>query len=143
MPVPNSDIVCRFIKPDRNTWNSNLNQPKQRAFKQAGLSVWHQERLGANGVNLQDLLIENLAGYGQAHHTAGDYLKFALQAAKSENVCFQVQVEWRRGDRYVNPAWRQWSYAHVQVEATKGPPDFPLEFRRLLAANARSVVPPG
>ena len=143
MPVPNSDIVCRFIKPDRNTWNSNLNQPKQRAFKKAGLSVWHQERLRANGVNLQDLLIEGLVGYGQAHHTAGDYLKFALQAAQSENVCFQVQVEWRADDQYVNPAWRQWSYAHVQVEATKGPPDFPLEFRRLLAANARSVVPPG
>ena len=73
MPVPNDDVVCCFISP--KTWNSILNQPTQRAFKQAGLSVWHPGRLRERGATLGDLLIENLAGYGQAHHTAGDYLK--------------------------------------------------------------------
>ena len=141
MSVPDRDIVCRFIKPHRDTWNPNLNQPTQRAFKQRGLSVWHRDRLRARGVSLQDLLIQNLDRYGQAHHTAGDYRKFALQVTQNENVRFQVQVEWRPDD--VTPPWRQWSYAHVHVEATEGEKDFPREFRRLLAANARCVVPPG
>ena len=143
MPVPADDIVCRFINPGRNTWNPNLNQPTQRAFKQANLSVWHQGRLKGRGVALEDLLIDNLAGYGQAHHTAGDYLEFALQAACDAGTPFRVRVEWRPDDVFVGVPWRRWRYAHVQVEAMTGPADFPLEFRRLLAANARALVPPG
>ena len=143
MPVPADDIVCRFINPGHNTWNPNLNLPKQRAFKQANLSVWHRGLLTDCGVVLENLLIDNLAGYGQAHHTAGDYLELALQAARDANVSFQVQVEWRPDDEFVPAPWRRWRYAHVQVEAMTGPADFPLAFRRLLAANARAVVPPG
>ena len=141
MTVPADDIVCRFINPDRRTWNNNLNEPTQRAFKQVGLSVWHRERLSENNVSLARLLIENLAGYGQAHHTAGDYLDFARKVAEEEGVPCRVQVEWRP-DEVAEP-WQQWRYAHAQVEATEGPADFPLEFRRLLAANSRYVVPPG
>ena len=140
MPVPPDDVVCRFVNPDCKTWNRNLNAPTQRAFKQVGLSVWHQDRLRQQGVALEDLLIENLAGYGQAHHRVNDYLAFALQVAREENVPCQVRVEWRPDE--VTEPWWQWRYAHVQVEATEGPPDFPLEFRRLLAANARIVIPP-
>ena len=140
MPVPPDDIVCRFINPDRKTWNPNLNQPTQRAFKQAGLSVWHQERLRWQDVALEELLIENLTGFGQAHHQVNDYLALALQVAQDEKLPCQVRAEWRPGE--VTEAWWQWRYAHVQVEATEGPPDFPLEFRRLLAANARTIVPP-
>ena len=140
MPVPPDDIVCRFINPDRKTWNPNLNQPTQRAFKQAGLSVWHQGRLRRRDVALEELLVENLAGYGQAHHQVSDYLALALQVEQEENVPCQVRVEWRPDE--VTEPWRQWRYAHAQVESTEGPPDFPLEFRRLLSANARTIVAP-
>lgn len=142
MPVPPDDIICRFINPDpkSRTWNSNLNEPTQRAFKQVGLSVWHQERLHQQKVALEALLIENLTGYGQAHHQVKDYFHLALEVARDENVRCQVEVEWRPDE--VTEHWWQWRYAHVQVEATEGPPDFPLEFRRRLAANARVVIPP-
>lgn len=147
MPVPASDIVCRFINPDRKskTWNPRLNEPTQRAFKprrQEGLSVWHRKRLCERGILLENLLIENLVGYGQAHHTVGDYLALALQAAQDENTPFRVQVEWRPEPEYVRPPWQQWRYAHAQVEAVVGPADFLLEFRRKLAASARCIVPP-
>ena len=138
MPVPNDDVVCRFIKPSRNTWSREENRPKQQAFKQKCLSVWHQGQLRARGISLEDLLIEDFTGYGQAHHKAGDYLKFARQVSRDEP--FEVLVEWRTNE--VTGPWRRWNYAHVQVEATKGPPTFPREFRRLLALNARSVVSP-
>ena len=138
MPVPNNDVVCRFIRPSRNTWNREERRPKQQAFKQEGLSVWHQGRLCARGIALEDLLIENLSGYGQAHHTAGDYREFARQVA--ENEPFEVQVEWRPDE--VTDSWRRWKCAHVQVEATEGPRTFPREFRRLLALHTRSVVSP-
>lgn len=140
MPVPYDDIVCRFISPHRRTWNRKLNQPTQRAFKQENLSVWHQDKLREYNVQLEDLLIENLGGYGQAHHTVGDYLDFALKAAQEEGEPCQVRIEWRPDD--VTALWWQWRYAHIQVEATEGPTDFPLEFRRMLAANSRYVVPP-
>ena len=138
MPVPNDDVVCRFISPSRKTWSREENRPKQQAFKQEGLSVWHQGRLSAHGVSLDELLIENFTGYGQAYHKAGDYLEFARRVAKKESC--EVQVEWRPEE--VPDSWRRWKYAHVQVEATKGPPSFPLEFRRLLALCTRSVVSP-
>ncbi len=140
MPVPPDDMICRFINPDRNTWNANLNRPTQRAFKQAGLSVWHQARLSEWNVALEDLLIVNLSGYGQAHHQVGDYLDLAKQVAQEEDIPCEVQVEWRPDE--VSEPWWQWRYAHVQVEATAGPADFPLELRRLLAANARAIIPP-
>ena len=140
MSVPDNDTVCRFVRS--RDWNKRDNRPKTGAFKQAGLSVWHQERLRERGVSLRDLQIEHLAGSGQAHHKAGDYRRFADEAAQTAGVPFQVQVEWRPGDEYVAEHWRQWRYAHIQVEATEGPSDFPLEFRRLLAVNARPVVPP-
>ena len=145
MPVPASDIVCRFINPDRETWNPRLNTPTQRAFKprrQEGLSVWHRKRLCERGIPLGNLLIENLVGYGQAHHTVGDYLALALQVAQDENEHFQVRVEWCPEDEYVRLPWRQWRYAHAEVEAIVGPADFLREFRRKLAANARCIVPP-
>ena len=93
-------------------------------------------------MSLEDLRIAHLAGCGQAHHTVGDYLRFATEAAESEGVPFRVQVEFRSENEYVAEPWLLWAYAHVQVEAIEGPPNFLLEFRRLLALNARYVVPP-
>lgn len=93
-------------------------------------------------MSLEDLRIAHLAGYGQAHHTTGDYLRFAAEASESEGVPLRVQVEFRPENEYVVEPWRLWAYAHVQVEAIEGPPNFLLEYRRLLALNARYVVPP-
>ena len=138
MPVPSDDMVCRFIPPGQ--WSRRDNRPRTRAFKQVGLSVWHRGRLHERNVALEDLLIENLAGYGQAHHLAGDYLRFADRVVQEVNTLCQVRVEWRPDE--VTEPWRQWRNAHVQVEAIEGPADFPLEFRRLLAANSRLVIPP-
>lgn len=140
MPVPEDDILCRFIRP--KDWSRILNRPKPGAFKQAALSVWHQTRLHERGASLTDLLIENLTGFGQAHHTAGDYKTCAREAEKREGEPFQVQVEWRSENQYVAEPWREWSYAHVQVEATKGPDQFLPEFRRVLAERSRVVIPP-
>ena len=140
MPIPNDDVLCRFIRPGRGYWNPQTNEPLQRAFKQVDLSVWHQGRLHDNGVALHELLIENLSGYGQAHHTVQRYLEIAQSIAQEEGEPFQIQIEWR--PNAVTEPWRQWRYAHVQVEVTAGPQDFPLEFRRRLAANAQAVVPP-
>lgn len=140
MPVPNADVICRFIRPDARYWNPKTNEPLQRAFKQVNLSVWHQERLRENGVALHELLIENLAGYGQALHTVQYYLELASIIEQEEGEPFQIQIEWRPDE--VTKPWWQWRYAHVQVEVSEGPGDFPLEFRRRLAANAQVVVPP-
>ncbi len=83
-----------------------------------------------------------MAGYGQAHHTVGDYETLAEQAALRTGIPFQVRAEWRSEDQYVDEPWRNWAYAHVQIEALEGPANFLAEFRRLLAAYARLVVPP-
>ena len=140
MPVPEDDVVCRFIRPD--DWSIRDNRPRPGAFKQAELSVWHKDRLSSQGSTLEDLLIEHLAGYGQAHHAVADYLESAQEAVEREGTPFQVQVEWRPEDQYVEEPWRPWRDAHVQVEATEGPRKFLIEFRRLLALNSRFSVPP-
>ena len=123
-------------------WSRRENQPREGAFKQAGLSVWHQSRLREHNVALTDLRIENLSGYGQAHHRARDYTELAREVSENVGEPFQVQVEWRPEDEYVDSPWRQWRYAHVQVEAVVGPSQFLRRFRKLLTANSRVVIPP-
>ena len=140
MPVPSDDLLCRFIRP--RDWNSRNTRPKAAAFKQPDLSVWHIGRLLERDVSLEDLRIGHLAGYGQAHHTVGDYETLASEAAQRTGIPFQVAVEWRPEDQYVDEPWRPWAYAHVQVETVEGPANFLSEFRRLLAAYTRYVVPP-
>lgn len=140
MPVPPDDMVCRFISPMH--WSRRENQPREGVFKQEGLSVWHQGRLLERDVRLEDLLIENLVGFGQAHHRAGDYTDLAREVSEKSGEPFEVQVEWRPGDEYVEPPWRRWRYAHVQVEAIAGPTQFLRRFRKLLTVNSRVVIPP-
>ena len=96
----------------------------------------------ARNVSVADLRLEELADSGQAHHTAGDYLQFAREVEKQTGEPFEVEVAWRPDDEYVAESWRQWRYAHVQVEITKGPPKFPPLFRRLLAIHTRNTTPP-
>ena len=140
MPVPEDDVVCRFIRP--SDWSTRDQRPRPGAFKQAGLSVWHRDRLSSRQVRLEDLRIEHLSGCGQAHHVVADYLEFAQEAARREETPFQVQVEWRPEDQYVAEPWRPWRDAHVQVEAVEGPDQFLVEFRRMLALNTRFSVAP-
>ena len=141
MPVPQDDLVCRFIRP--RDWNGRNNRPKASAFKQPDLSVWHIGRLLERGASIDDLRIEHLAGYGQAHHAVSDYETLAEEATQRTGIAFRVRAEWRSADQYVDEPWRPWAYAHVQVEALEGPANFLAEFRRLLAAHARYVVSPG
>lgn len=140
MPVPPNDIVCRFINPIH--WSERENQPREGAFKQEGLSVWHQGRLLERHVRLEDLLIENLAGYGQVHHKASDYTELARSLAEKSGEPFDVRVEWRPEDEYVPTPWRRWNYAHAQVEATAGPAQFLRRYRKLLTVNSRVTIPP-
>ena len=141
MPVPHDNVICRFIRP--RDWNKRNNRPKASAFKQSDLSVWHIGRLLEHDIPIDDFRIEHLAGYGQAHHTVGDYETLAEEAAQRTGIPFRVRAEWRPEDQYVDEPWRAWAYAHVQVEALEGPANFLAEFRRLLAAYTRYVVPPG
>ena len=138
MPVPLEDIVCRFIDPDK--WTKRDKRPNQRAFKQAGLSVWNQNKLHKCGASLEDLLIGRLRGWGQAHHSVEDYLTLAQSVEQEEGIPCKVRVEWRPCE--TPSAWWEWRYAHVQVEVTEGESDLHLEYRRRLAANSRHVVPP-
>ncbi len=140
MPVPEADTLCRFVRT--RDWSRRDNRPKPGAFKQHWLSVWHTNILARNGVVLTTLCIGSLEGSGQAFHTTGDYIRIAAEAAAIEQTPFTVQVEWRTEDEFVGEEWRQWRYAHVQVESVEGPGDFLPEFRRQLALQTRSVVAP-
>ena len=121
-PVPEDDIVCRFIR--KQDWSFRDNRPKPGAFKQPALSVWHKDQLLAHGIPLEDLRIEHLANHGQALHTVGDYLKFADCSAQVAETPFGVRVEWRPEDEHVAEPWRRWRFAHAQVEAVEGPGNF-------------------
>ena len=140
MPVPLDDTLCRFVRPQ--DWSKRDNRPKAGAFKQAALSAWNVESLQAQSVRVEDLQVEHLVGSGQAHHRVSDYMELARRASEVENVPFSVQVEWRPEDEYVSEPWREWRYAHVQVEAVEGPEQFLGEFRRILAQNSRYLAPP-
>ena len=140
MPVPMDDTLCRFVRPQ--DWNKRDNRPKAGAFKQASLSVWNIESLQSHGARVEDLQVEHLAGSGQAHHLASDYVELARRASDVEGVPFDVQVEWRPNDENVSEPWRRWRYAHVQVETVIGPDQFLGEFRRYLAQHTRRLVPP-
>ena len=141
MPLPNDDILCRFIRD--NDWSARDNRPKTGAFKYKNreLSVWHKERLESEGVDLKQLRLAELSGSGQALHSVEQYFE-ARQVAEENGDGFEMQVEFRPEDEYVSEAWRQWRYAHAQVEIVEGPEKFPLVFRAYLARRYHSVIPP-
>ena len=140
VPVPGDDRLCRFVR--HKDWSERERRPKPGAFKQKDLSVWDCDRLDDKKIPLDELRIEILAGHGQAHHTAQDYLDFVIEAENTENEGLDVQVVWRTEKEYVRPPWHKWRYAHVQVEATSGPEQFTPLYRGLLAARCRHSVPP-
>ena len=91
---------------------------------------------------LEDLRIENLAGYGQAHYTSDDFVQLANYASKTTKRPLSVLVVWRPEDEYVTEPWRQWNYAHVQVETVKEDTTALRVYRQQLSLNARLGVPP-
>ena len=106
MSVPVDDSVCRFIRKTGSS--TELDKPKARAFKQNSMSVWHEDRLKAQGATLDDLRIGELAGTGRLSLTVGDYLDIARNVSIRTKETFQIQVEWRPEDQYVKGPWRQW-----------------------------------
>ena len=145
MTVPSEDIVCRFIRAGRKNWSKLENRPKPPAFKEKqgeGLSLWHERRLNQNSFSLDDLRIGSLSGAGQSHHSVGDYFRLAHRAVTEKDSPLSIRVKWRTEPEYVGTEWREWSYAHVQAEIMDGSDSVRAHFRRLLAANARRVVPP-
>lgn len=54
------------------------------------------------------------AGFGKVNFKAKEYLDFAKQASQSSSGPFAVRVEVRPWDLYVDPPWRQRSYAHAK-----------------------------
>ena len=72
MPVPNSDVVCRFIRPSE--WSSVEKAPKKRRLKEQDMSVWSIGGLGKMSASLADLQIQHLEGSGQLNLAVQDYL---------------------------------------------------------------------
>lgn len=141
MPVPDSDLLCRFIR--LRDWSPSEGRPRPGAFKdRSGLSLWHLGLLEQRSASPEDLLIESLTGCGQAHHTAGDYRQSAADAAQLAGRPLQIAVEWRTERNFVSEPWWPWRYAHIQAETILGDDEVQIRFRRLLAIRARLIIPP-
>ncbi len=145
MSVPNEDIVCRFIRGDKDYWSTTLNRPKPNAFKDPELSVWDVDVLRTLSTTIRDLQFDDFAGTGQAQHSVQQYYDFAKEASEEHQAVLEIQVEFRPSDRHVRAPWRKWRDAHAQVEITKSPPPpepFPYKFRQKLAEKCRMAIPP-
>ena len=143
MSVPDNDTLCRFIRPGKKTWNKS-GRPKSAAFKPESdgtLSTFHRDRVVALGDQLADLCLDSLRGSGQAHYTAGDFVRLAnglVDIGGGEDT-FEVQVEWRET---VSPGWERWSGAHAQIETNWSNLKFPKEYRDRLMLHYRHLVAP-
>lgn len=146
MPLPLEDTVCRFVR--RGEWSEREGRPRPGAFKQPELSFWHPGRLEANGVRLEALQFDSLRGSGQALLTVEQIHEAARGAEQKRGGVLRVVLEWR--PETVGDAWRQWSYAHaeMEIEAMEEPP--PEEnrdgglmsaFRMILCQQARCHPP--
>ena len=150
MSVPQDDMLCRFIRGHKDYWSESRNRPRPPAFKENdGLSVWNLNSLHQKSVKVDELRKGPvLDGCGQAHHTAGDYLATAKKAGAQNCSQLDITVEWRPENQFVKPEWRDWAYAHVQVEYAVGMDwnavleSAAVYFRQELSKNARHTVPP-
>lgn len=138
MSVPPEDILCRFIRP--KLWSEKEQRPKFAAFKQENMSVWNKNKLLENDVQLEELKIGSLAKAGQAHFTAQDFIDLSVRVSQQKKYPFEVRVKWR--PECTVDIFKEWDYAHVQVEAIKGSSMFPSEFREELSKNCRHKIPP-
>ena len=143
MPVPEDDVVCRFVRS--KDWSTAEQRPKPGAFKDLDLSVWHLERLEGQGARLEDLQFGSLLGSGQAHYDVGDFSQIAREveaeaAAGGESGKLDVTVEW--SPETVVDEWKRWASAHIEVRTEMDCKKLWAAFRRALCTNARDVVPP-
>ena len=143
MPVPEDDIVCRFVRS--KDWSDSEQRPKPGAFKDPNLSVWHPARLEACAVRLEELQFGSLARTGQAHYAVGDFgrtvRKVESEAEQSgEPGSLAVAVEWAPDT--VLEAWKRWVCAHIEVRTETDCKALWARFRRALCTSARQVIPP-
>ena len=145
MPVPEEDIVCRFVRS--KDWSTLERRPKAGAFKGKGvdLSVWHPARLQAYGAQLEDLQFGPLAGTGQAHYTAGGFGRIASKVeAEAQGRCetgrLDVIVEWSPDQ--VAEEWKRWAYAHIDIRTQTDCQELGIAFRRALCFTAQHLIPP-
>ena len=117
--------------------------------KIAGLSVWDVNLLEDQDVAIADLCIGPLTGHGQVHHSAKTYLELAHKAELAHGVRMIIAIERRTEEQYVMESWRQWAYAHVQVEyagdpmaSTAAQESVCVYFRQQLTMNADLIIPP-
>ena len=106
------------------------------------MSVWHEGRLTECGVTLEELQLESLEDSGRAFHTVADYLELADEVEQKTGKSCELRIEWRSEDCNVLEHWRQWRYAHVQVEMMDGSRFLPPSLRNLLALKARRLDAP-
>ena len=150
MSVPLENILCRFVPGNREKWSQENQRPRPRAFKENhGLSVWDVNLLKEQGVEISDLLIGSLKGHGQVHHSVKTYFEVAHVAEQALGVRMIIAVERRSEEQYVMEGWRQWAYAHVQVEysgdpmaSTEAQESVCVYFRQQMTMNASLTIPP-
>ena len=135
--VPDEDWICRFVPPEE--WDDDLQEPSPSAFRASDrqLSVFHRKRVEDSGDTLQDLCIEQLNGFGEAHLTVAACIE--LGSGISDR--FNPKVYWR--PYHVQEAWVRWREAHAQIESSGGDGGFPRSYRVLLARNAVCPRVPG
>ncbi len=134
MTIKPDDVVRRFIRPHKTYWDKEAKRPKQRAFHdKSGLSIWHHDELATMGASFDDLVIESLAGFGQAHHTIGDYYRLAQDAAQEKGTTFSIDIDWRPDT--VDPPWQQWRQAHMEIDIPPDPRGANTLLRQKLALN--------
>ena len=143
MPVPSGEPLCRFVQARTKDWSTELNRPKPNAFRddQGMISVWNVRLLSEYRVPIERLQTGSFSGSGQARLTSEDYFQAAHEVEEASGVSLDVRVEWRPEDQYVKEEWRQWAYAHVQVEHPTDSSVLNL-FRRILTTKSRCTVPP-
>ena len=149
MEVPGDALLCRFIRDSE--WSEAKGRPKGDLFAQPVWSAWNVDMLKQRSVDLDELRIGALAGSGRLLLTAADYRHFAEEASKlRDGVKLPLRIVERTDDDNVREMWRQWAYAHVDIEITNttAPNIRPvwIQFRNLLMTKtrerAREVTPP-
>ena len=130
LEVPDEDWICRFVAPEE--WDDVLQEPSPSAFRASDrqLSVFHRQRVEDSGDALQDLCVQQLSGFGEAHLTAAT----CIELGQGISDQFAPKVYWRPD--HVQEAWSRWKEAHAQVESSGGDRGFPRSYRVLLARNA-------
>ena len=143
MPVPEEDIVCRFVRS--KDWSDSEQRPRPGTFKQVDLSVWHQANLQNLGVRLEDLQFGSLERSGQAHYTVGDFSRTARKVeaeAVQRGGSGKLNVTAKWSPNTVPEEWIQWVDAHVEIRTEMDCKKLWAAFRRALCMSARKVIPP-